>query len=134
MNTAVLKYENNFIKISDFLYHQNDIYYNTDFNIEVRSGSFCGIAPCEYDIKDFKIFVEELIEMYNFKRKNVTLIEICYGSEVNFEADKTGHITISGEIFGQGMEHSLKFSFISDQTALKPFIDQLKMLIKNVNN
>lgn len=131
MNTAVLKYENNFIRISDFTYHNNDIYYNTDFNLEIRSDVFSGIAPCEYDIKEFRKFTDELTEMYNFKRQTVSLNEICYGSEVKFEADKIGHILVSGEIFGRTMGHSMKFMFTIDQTALMPFIEQLKVLIEN---
>ena len=131
MNTAILEHENNYIKISDFINHKNDIYYNTDFNLEICSGSFSGIAFCEYDIKEFINFTDELTEMYNFNLKTATLNEICYGSNVKFEADNTGHIIISGEIFGSGMEHTMRFKFSADQSSLMPFIQQLKRLIEN---
>lgn len=129
MSTARLIYEDNHLIINNFVYHQKDIYYNTSFELEIRSGSFSGVAPCEYDIKEFRKFVEELLEMYDFKKQIVMFNEICYGSNVKFEADKTGHITISGEIFGEEMEHSLKFSFMIDQSVLDKFISELQNMI-----
>ena len=129
MSTAKLIHENNFLIISNFTYHQEDIYYNTSFDLEVRSSSFSGVAPCEYDIKEFQKFVQELLEMYDFKKQIVILNDICYGSNVKFEADKTGHIDVSGEIFGEAMEHSLKFSFITDQFVLKQFVSELQNML-----
>ena len=126
MSTAKLIYEDNYLMINNFIYHQQDIYYNTSFDLEIRSGSFSGVAPCEYDIKEFRKFVEELLEMYDFKKQIVMFNEICYGSNVKFEADKTGHIKVSGEIFGEAMEHSLKFSFMIDQSVLDKFISELQ--------
>jgi hypothetical protein len=126
MSTAKLIYEDNYLMINNFIYHQQDIYYNTSFDLEIRSGSFSGVAPCEYDIKEFRKFVEELLEMYDFKKQIVMFNEICYGSNVKFEADKTGHITVSGEIFGEAMEQSLKFSFMIDQSVLDKFISELQ--------
>ena len=130
MSTAKLIYEDNYLMINNFIYHQQDIYYNTSFDLEIRSGSFSGVAPCEYDIKEFRKFVEELLEMYDFKKQIVMFNEICYGSNVKFEADKTGHIDVSGEIFGKALEHSLKFSFVADQTVLKQFISELQNMIR----
>ena len=126
MNTAKLIYKDDCLIISNFAYHQEDIYYNTSFDLEVRSGAFSGVAACEYDIKEFRKLIQELLEMYDFKKQVVMLNDICYGSSVKFEADKTGHIEVSGEIFGEAMEHSLKFSFVTDQCALKQFISELK--------
>ena len=67
--------------------------------------------------------------MYDFKKQIVTFNDICYGSSVKFEADKTGHITVSGEIFGKSMEHSLNFSFMIDQSVLNKFISELQNMI-----
>ena len=129
MSSAKLIYENNFLIVNNFTYHQEDIYYNTSFDLEVRSGTFSGVAPCEYDIKEFRKFVQDLLKMYDFKKQRVILNDICYGSNVKFEADKTGHIVVSGEIFGEAMEHSLKFSFVTDQVVLKRFISELQNMI-----
>ena len=129
MSSAKLMFEDNYLIINNFIYHQKDIYYNTSFDLEIRSGSFCGVAPCEYDIKEFRRFIQDLLEMYDFKKQIVMFNDICYGRSVKFEADKTGHITVSGEIFGKAMEHSLKFSFVTDQFVLKQFISELQNLI-----
>lgn len=129
MSIAKLIYGDNYLMINNFIYHQKDIYYNTSFNLEIRSGFFGGVAPCEYDIKEFRSFVEELSEMYEFKKQIVMFNDICYGSNVKFEADKTGHITVSGEIFGKALKHSLKFSFVADQFVLKQFISELQNMI-----
>ena len=67
--------------------------------------------------------------MYEFKKQIVMFNDICYGSNVKFEADKTGHITVSGEIFGKALKHSLKFSFVADQFVLKQFISELQNMI-----
>ncbi|MBO5065663.1 MAG: hypothetical protein J6D06_06045 [Clostridia bacterium] len=129
MSIAKLIYEDNYLIIKNFTFHQNDIYYNTSFDLKIRSGSFSGVAPCEYDIEEFRRFVRELLEMYNFNKQIVMLNDICYGSNVKFEADKTGHINVSGEIFGKAMEHSLKFSFMVDQSVLNQFISELQDII-----
>ena len=126
MNIAKLMYDDNYLIINNFIYHQQDIYYNTSFDLEICSGSFSGIAPCEYDIKEFQSFIKDLSEMHEFKKQIVMFNDICYGSSVKFEADKTGHITVSGEIFGEAMEHSLKFSFMIDQSVLDKFISELQ--------
>ena len=130
---AVLKYGDNLLAIEDFNFSKDDAEagnpYNTVFNIRVVSGAFCGYAGCEYDIKAFHGFVDQLCELYAFKRDRVLLSEICYGSHVTFSLDKVGHIHIEGEIFGEGMEQSLTFAFAADQSAQPPFICALKNYI-----
>lgn len=131
MGTAKLTHLNNHLIIENFQYHQEDIYYNTSFDLQIRSGSFCGIAFCEYDIKEFRMFVQDLLKMYDFQKETAVLNDICYGSNVQFKADKSGHIEVSGIIFGEAQEHSLKFSFMTDQTALKQFVLELQNMICN---
>jgi len=100
--------------------------FNSSFCIRVVSGGFCGYAPCEYDVREFKRFVCEMEELYCFRRRQVELCDICYGSKVLFSTDRTGHIEISGEIFGSGALHSLSFTFEADQTCLSEFIKTVK--------
>ena len=84
-----------------------------------------------FDPKAFKAVGMDMPEreMYEFKKQIVMFNDICYGSSVKFEADKIGHITVSGEIFGKAMAHSLKFSFTTDQFVLKQFISELEHII-----
>ena len=129
MGCARLIYENNYLIIDNFDYHNEDAYYNTTFDLQVSSGNFKGLASCEYNIKDFRNFVADLQKMYSFELQTVTLHEICYGSRIQFQTDKTGHIEITGEIYGDAMEHCLKFIFTVDQCVLKQFLSELQNLI-----
>ena len=99
--------------------------YNTTFKIEVISGDFAGVSKFEYNIKDFLNFVKDIKDLYDLKLKLVELNDICYGSYIQFSLSKTGSLTISGTIFGIAMEHSLKFEFTTDQTALETFSNSL---------
>lgn len=125
----MLSFGDNSLTIKNFAHHRQDVYYNTAFDLEVCSGGFIGCAPCEYEISAFREFVDALSEMYDFKKQTVELWEIGYGSRVQFDMDQTGHMKISGKIFGEAMEHSMEFSFMADQTALKSFISGLQQLI-----
>ena len=130
---AELRYGENLVAIEDFNFHKDDADagnpYNTAFGIKVISGAFQGYASCEYDIKDFRIFVDQLGELYAFQRNHVVLFEIGYGSNVTLSMDKTGHVKAEGEIFDKGREQSLTFTFEADQCALPPFISGLKNMI-----
>ena len=133
-SSATIRYNENLFSIEYFKTYPNEVErgnpYNTTFSIRVVSGAFCGYASCEYDIKEFSRFVNEMEEIYSFKRSKAELNDICYGSKVVFEADKIGHLEISGEIFGEAAEQSLVFRFKADQTCLKDFIQTIKMYIE----
>ncbi len=127
-----LEHCGNSLIISDFQYSQEDVEsnnpYNATFTIAVVSERFRGFGECEYDIKDFREFAKQINELYEFHRFNAELREIGYGSHVSFDMDRLGHITVSGEIFGHGMIHSIKFEFVADQSSLKPFADSLNQI------
>ena len=110
--------------------------YNTTFNIKVNSGDFAGVSEFEYNIKDFVRFIEELKELYEFKISQVELNDICHGSNIIIGLNQLGHITISGTLYGNAMEHSLKFIFVTDQTAIKAFSKSLynDFVIENIFN
>lgn len=99
--------------------------YNTTFNIKVVPNNFVGTSQFEYNIKDFIIFVKEINKLYDFKLKKVELNDIGYSSNILFSLDKIDHITISGKIYGDLMEHSLTFIFNTDQTAIATFCKSL---------
>ena len=130
---AELRYGENLVAIEYFNFHKDDADagnpYNTTFGIRVVSRAFQGYASCEYDIKDFRIFVDQLCELYAFQRDRVVLSEICYGSYVSLVLDKKGHIKVEGKIFDDGMEQCLIFTLTTDQSTLPPFISGLKQMI-----
>lgn len=135
---AELLYLGNSIVIDDFRVYPNEVKrgnpYNTTFRLLVVSGSgaFSGVGECEYDIKKFRQFVCELQELYDFQRKTVELCDICYGSKVLFELNKTGSLEIRGTVYADAKEHSLTFTFLADQSVLSSFIRGLLRLLESV--
>lgn len=130
---AELRYGENLVAIEYFNFHKDDADagnpYNTTFGMKVISRAFQGYASCEYDIKDFRIFLDQLCELYAFQRDRVVLSEICYGSNVTLSMDRTGHVKVEGLIFDNAMEQSLTFAFEADQSTLPPLISGLKNMI-----
>ena len=129
--------QSNSIKIENFVFYQNELQrgnpYNTTFLIFVTSGLFSGFGDCECDIKEFKRFVLELQEMYDFKRSSVVFKDICYGSEIIFTMSKLGSIEVKGTVYADGMQHNLTFCFNTDQSAFLPFVRELKKLVENAD-
>ena len=129
---ANLTYENNHIAIGEFCYHEADAKggnpYNTTFRLSVRSGGFAGEGDWECDIRKFRMFVDDLQKLYAFQAENAHLDDIGYGGHICFSMDHTGHLEISGVIYGVAMEQYLKFCFNADQTVLKTFANKLAAL------
>lgn len=128
-----LNYCGNALEILNFRHNREEEFagnpYNCCFNIRVVSGVFSGFSDvCEYDYKEWKMFIKLLNDVYLFKAGKAELSEIGYGSKICFTGDKLGHITVSGEIFGNAMSHSLKFTFITDQSAFPGFLAELDNL------
>lgn len=118
-----------YLQISNFYYYKNDekrgiSYNNTTFEIAVQSGNFCGVGQWECDFHAFASFVETLEQMYHFQAEHVVLEDTLYGSKVGISIDKTGHLTVSGTLYGRTLIHSLVFSFEADQTCLEQFVCQ----------
>lgn len=103
--------------------------YNTTFGVRIVSGVFSGYAFCEYDLTEFIRFTREMGELFSFHRNKAELNDICYGSKVVFCMDRTGHLDISGKIFGHAAEHCLNFRFAADQTCLNAFIQTVNAWI-----
>ena len=112
---AEFTYLQNSIKITDFRHYAEDAAmgspYNTLFYISVVSGGFSGCGSFECDIKRLKELCEEIRQMYDFERESVALDDYLYGSKLEFVLEKSGHLTVSGTIYGSGAEQSLNFCF-----------------------
>lgn len=128
--------QGNYLVIDNFVFYPDELRrgnpYNTTFDVFVESDSGCfrGRGECEYDIKRFRQFVAELQEMYDLKRTSVVFEDICYGSKITFTMNKLGSIEIIGSVYADGMQHSLTFSFYTDQSVFLPFINELHKLIE----
>ena len=129
--------QGNSITIEKFVFYAEELRrgnpYNTTFLVFIKSGSFSGFGDCECDIKEFKRFVLELQEMYDFKRSSVVFKDICYGSEIIFTMSKLGSIEVKGTVYADGMQHNLTFCFNTDQSTFLPFVRELKKLVENAD-
>lgn len=132
---ALLEFGENYIEFDDLRFYPEEMNsgnpYNCTVNIKVKSNGFMGVSPCEFDMHNLIDFANGLKKMYDFKTKEVEIQEIGYGGKLHFSADNIGHISISGDIFGEAMTNELKFEFEADQTALMHFISELCKCISN---
>ena len=126
----ILKYGDNYIEFTDLCYFPEEAKrynpYNCTAVLTVRSNGFAGVSPCDFDMRELIRFTDELRKMYDFKLNSTGIQEIGYGGTLDFSLDHTGHIRISGDVFGYAMQHELKFEFEADQTSLAPFIAGLR--------
>ncbi len=129
-----LRYGADSLTLEDICYYPEDAVngnpYNTICQVEVVSGGFAGAGEWEFDWTKFLHFVAEVEELYRFQRPEVELLDICYGSRVKLTMDKTGKLTVSGKLYGDTMGQVLEFQFPADQTALEPFLRQLKQVCR----
>ncbi len=130
---ARMEYCGNYLEIADFQHdaaaEKSGNPYNCTFDIRVKSGDFAGIADCcEYDYKELQKFIAALEDLIAFRRTEVSLTEISTGRTVHFACDSTGHIRVSGELTCDADGQSLRFHFMTDQTAFPAFIRELKRL------
>lgn len=133
---ARFEFGKNFLEIANFRHYSADAVggnpYNTVFDLRVQSmdGRFVGVGDFECDIKQIAQFAAELEEMYDLKRNSVKLESLIgYDQEFELIMQKTGQITVYGTI--TNFTHSMEFEFEADQTALPPFIRQLREMLES---
>ena len=104
---------------------------NTILSVFVRSGDFCGKTDMDIDIKAFAEFVDALSALYD-TLNGTAIIREPYGYRqfIEFTADRSGHIGISGEICANsqgGFLQKLAFENTVDQTYFPDFIKNLSL-------
>ena len=101
---------------------------NTIMEISLDSDGFCAYTTMDIDIKTFRNFIYEINDLYKNLHGNASITE-PYGDQlIQFSADKTGHIYVSGVLHNNcrnGYNQSLKFENSFDQTFLSDFINSL---------
>ncbi len=112
---------------------ESDIAYssNTILTVSVRSNGFCGNTDMDIDIKAFVAFVDALSALYE-TLNGAAIIREPYGYQqfVEFNADRSGHIGVSGELCSSGRNgflQKLAFENSIDQTYLPDFIKNLSL-------
>lgn len=129
-----LRYGADSLSLEDIRYYPEDAAngnpYNTTCRVKVTSGGFAGVGEWELDWAEFLCFVAAVEELYGFQRPEAELLDICYGSQVKLAMNKTGKMAISGKLYGEAMDQTLEFQFSADQTALEPFLRQLRQICR----
>ncbi len=119
----------NFLEFSDFHHFAEDEAngnpYNFFFRVRVSSGGFAGHTNWECGKKKFAEFVQSLQALYNFRCTSAELNDIGYGSRLCFDLNNTGHLTVTGTLYGHAADHSVTFRFTADQTDLYTFLINL---------
>ncbi len=99
------------------------------FDVRVQSGMFSGTANCEFSVAELHTFLTQFEELYGFRRDTATLRVLYYGSHFSLSLDKAGHLTISGELYDDPMTQKLNFTLDAGQSALLPFLNNLKEIV-----
>ena len=109
---------------------ERDVQYpsNTILTVCVNSDGFCADTTMDIDIKEFVSCVDALSALYT-KLKGTVVIKEPFGRQfIEFAADQTGHIHISGALYSNGRHgfvQELVFENLVDQTYLPDFISNL---------
>lgn len=104
---------------------------NTILKITLKSSGFCAQTSMDIDIKEFKIFISEIENLYNTLKGSAEIIESYGKRHIKFSADRTGHIYVTGILSSNGSDgyfQTLEFENSFDQTYLKSFVYSLKEL------
>ena len=127
--TCEMRSGENFLRFSYFRHFAEDETngnpHNFFFTVRVSSDGFIGHTRWECDRKEFVKFVQSAQDLYDFQCTSAELKDIGYGSRVHFEMDKTGHLIVTGTLYGYAADHSVTFRFTADQTDLHLFITNL---------
>jgi hypothetical protein len=109
--------------IIEHLYTVEDYF---TFNIKVQSGEFIGASHFCISKENILSIVEVLSKMYETLSGCCEINDNDSDAHINLEIDKLGHIHMTGQIGGSHEEHSMKFKYSTDQTALSALIQNLK--------
>lgn len=93
----------NLLSLWDIRYSPEDARissYNTVFQVKTVSEGFSGLGEFECDWTELLRFVSELNGLYHFERDKVELRDIEWGNWLKFSMNRTGHLTVSGHLYG----------------------------------
>ncbi|GAB6085902.1 WapI family immunity protein [Alkaliphilus crotonatoxidans] len=96
------------------------------FNIKVESGEFTGASHFCISKENILVIVEALSKMHETLSGCSKISDSDSDAYINLEMDKSGHISMAGQIGGSHEEHNMKFKYTTDQTILSGLIQKLK--------
>ena len=115
---------------------ESDIKYpvNSILTVSVCSNGFSATSKMDIDIKKFKIFTDDLSNLYRTLSGTASVVE-PYGEQfIKFSGDGSGYIYVSGHISSgieSGSVQKLFFENAIDQTYLPSFIKSVSALCED---
>lgn len=100
------------------------------FKMTVSSGDyFSGTSNFCLSKEQLSMIINEVSNMYKTLKGRCEFADYDSDSYILLEMESLGHMSISGRIGGSHGDHSLKFKFITDQTALGRIIDSFRNVV-----
>ena len=85
---------------------------------------------CKYDFYFDRFHVERLLsaleEMDQGMADEAVLKQEWEDDHIRFQNDRLGHVIVTGEMVEHGSGHRFAFTIETDQTVLRPFIDEFR--------
>lgn len=99
--------------------------------LEVRSRGFEVSTPFYFELQPLARFLDELVAMDRVLSGSAKLKPIYEDHFIELTLTRRGRVVVRGEVF-ESSEHPqhLGFEFETDQTVLKPLIDELRECLR----
>lgn len=104
-------------------------------NLEVYSRGFSASKELFIEPFQFNKFIEEIKKMNDNLNGTAKMKPMYEDDYIEFICDKSGHLNVKGQIFEfSDTPQYLKFEFVTDQTCLPDFINDLNKCITGAAN
>lgn len=144
LNTSILAQPQKMITIDDIIELQTNkdterlsfgtrylVQVSFTFDLTVLSNGFSGTSHFCIRRDQIEKFCSDLKKMHHTMSGNATLEDNDSDASVNFLMKPQGHVVVYGQVGGSHEENYMKFSFLTDQTCIKPLVIDFKKLLKN---
>ena len=129
MKKYILKANDFVLEIELAVFEEDiDIPINSMLNVKIYSDNFSAATTMDMDIRAFRIFAEELFNVYTSLQGCAELKEPYGNSFIIFKAMTNGHIHVNGVVYNHcisGHEQELRFENEFDQTYLREFVNEI---------
>ena len=129
MKKYILKASDFVLEIELAVFEEDiDIPVNSKLNIKIYSDNFSAVTTMDMDIRAFRIFARELLNVYTSLQGCAELKEPYGNNFIIFKAMTNGHIHVNGVVYNHyisGHDQELRFEKVFDQTYLREFVNEI---------
>lgn len=106
---------------------------NFTFDLTVISKNFSGMSHFCIRVDQIKQLCTDLSSIHLTLSGNTKLEDNDSDSFIEFNAEKNGHLLVSGQVGGSHEDHFVRFKFYTDQTCIPALITDFTRLLRNQN-